>query len=473
MSLTRGFWLLSAAAIASAWFARPLVAPDELRYLSVSWEMHAGGAWLVPALNGEPYSHKPPLLFWGHRLGWEIFGVNAWWPRLLQALGAALALVLIARVARALSPDSDRAPACALLLFGGGFAFQLYASSILFDVWLAAFVFLAWLGLLRACPAAPETAPAPRRGWTIFALAAAAAILTKGPAALISILPPALLLPWWAAPRNRGARAWAGLALALAAACALALAWALPAARAGGEEYGRAILFGQTAGRLQDSFAHARPFWWYLALLPALALPWCAAPALWRRRAPGAGDGGERALARFGLCAFVPALLLFSAVSGKQPHYLLPALGGLALAAAPRLARAPHRLARLALLGPLLIAAGYAALRPTLQERYDLRPPAAEFAAAQAQGRATAFFGAKYHGHFHFLGRLRAPVANPGAPRAQRRWLADHPDGLVALLLADDAGAPLSEGAISLQACGSRRLALWRAADLAPRLFPE
>ncbi|MDX1698178.1 MAG: hypothetical protein R3308_07810, partial [Thiohalobacterales bacterium] len=43
---------------------RPLVPADELRYIAVAWEMWQRGDFLVPYLNGEPYSHKPPLFFW-------------------------------------------------------------------------------------------------------------------------------------------------------------------------------------------------------------------------------------------------------------------------------------------------------------------------------------------------------------------------------------------------------------------------
>lgn len=481
MKPERWFWLLSAAALGLGWMARPLLPPDELRYLAVAWEMQDSGSLLVPVLNGAPYSHKPPLLFWLYQGGWSLFGVSAWWPRLVQAAGALLVLLLLERVARRLAPPTSPAPRCALLLYGGGLLFQVYAGGIFFDIWLTSFVFLAWLGLLRACPAQNGQQPAPASGWLIFSLATAAAILTKGPAALISILPPALLLPLWAAPRPHPWRSGIGLGLALLGASGLALAWAVPAAHAGGAEYGAEILYGQSAGRLRDSFAHARPFWWYLALLPILTLPYVAWPALWRRAALSASAPPPRALVRFGLCAFLPALLLFSLVSGKQPHYLLPALGGLALLAAARIrgapAPAPARwpasaavLPRLALLAPALLCIVYVSGASTLQSRYDLRQPARAVAEAQAAGRPTAFFGAKYHGQFHFLGRLRAPVDNPESPKTQRRWLAANPEGLVAFVRSGPPDARLSGQPISSQPYGSRRLELWRARDLAPLL---
>ena len=45
----------------TALLTRPLLPVDETRYASVAWEMWSRGDFLVPYLNGEPYSHKPPL----------------------------------------------------------------------------------------------------------------------------------------------------------------------------------------------------------------------------------------------------------------------------------------------------------------------------------------------------------------------------------------------------------------------------
>ena len=84
-------------------FMRPPVPLDETRYLAVAWQMHIDGDWLVPHLNGNPYSQKPPLFFWLINAGWTVFGVNEWWPRLLPALATLLTLGLVARFASNLS----------------------------------------------------------------------------------------------------------------------------------------------------------------------------------------------------------------------------------------------------------------------------------------------------------------------------------------------------------------------------------
>ncbi|MCL4764140.1 MAG: glycosyltransferase family 39 protein, partial [Burkholderiales bacterium] len=54
------FALLAAVALAS----RTAMPVDETRYLAVAWEMWTRGDFHVPHLNGAPYSHTPPLLFW-------------------------------------------------------------------------------------------------------------------------------------------------------------------------------------------------------------------------------------------------------------------------------------------------------------------------------------------------------------------------------------------------------------------------
>ena len=65
---------------------RPLLPVDETRYISVAGVMWSQGSWWLPTRNFEQYAHKPPLFFWLIHLGWAVFGVNEWWPRLLNPM---------------------------------------------------------------------------------------------------------------------------------------------------------------------------------------------------------------------------------------------------------------------------------------------------------------------------------------------------------------------------------------------------
>ena len=71
--LWSGLWVV---VMGTALATRPPLPVDETRYLAVAWDMWLDGNFLVPHLNFEPYSHKPPLLFWLINLGWGLFGVR-------------------------------------------------------------------------------------------------------------------------------------------------------------------------------------------------------------------------------------------------------------------------------------------------------------------------------------------------------------------------------------------------------------
>ena len=108
MSVARRFEWRPAAAVALlalVWLAalawpRPLMLPDEGRYVGVAWEMLRSGDWLTPTLDGLPYFHKPPLFYWITAGALELFGVHPWAGRIaswLAALASALALLAFAR----------------------------------------------------------------------------------------------------------------------------------------------------------------------------------------------------------------------------------------------------------------------------------------------------------------------------------------------------------------------------------------
>ena len=123
---------------------------------------------------------------------------------------------------------------------------------------------------------------------------------------------------WWSAQR-RWASWFGGILLAVLFGAAIALAWAVPAGLAGGQEYREAIFFGQTANRMVESFAHKRPLWWYLPLLPVMLFPWLVWPGLWRAESNFLRHDFDRG-GRFCLAWMLPVLLAFSLISGKQPH---------------------------------------------------------------------------------------------------------------------------------------------------------
>ncbi|MCP5287810.1 MAG: glycosyltransferase family 39 protein [Burkholderiaceae bacterium] len=334
-------WLATAWALAvgASLATRSLAPLDETRYVAVAWQMWQRGDFVLPWLAGAPYSHKPPLLFWLIHAGWAVFGVVEWWPRLISPLASLAAIGLVVRLAGRLWPDDAGVPARAAVMLFASALWLLMSTATMFDILLAVFVLLGVAGLWSAATALPA---ARHRGWALVALAIGGGLLTKGPVVLLHLLPLMLSVRWWAPARVDGARWSVGLAAAIAAGAAIALAWAAPAGMRGGEAYRDAILWGQTSGRLVEAFAHARPWWWYLPVLPAVAFPWLLWPAGWRAgRALAAGprDAGVRLLVAWIGSTFVA----LSLISGKQAQYLLPLLPAAALLLARGLGRCPPR----------------------------------------------------------------------------------------------------------------------------------
>lgn len=471
-------WLALLTAV--AFFSRSYIPVDETRYLSVAWEMWQRGDFLVPFKNGEPYSHKPPLLFWLMHAGWALGGVNDWWPRLISPLLAFASLFLVRRLALELWPDRAEPARMAPWILLGSQLWSLYSQTIMFDLLMAFCTLLGILGLVRA-------ARNRSHGWGLFALSIGLGVLAKGPAILLHLLPAALLAPWWNDRNCLPWRRWyAHLALAVLGGAALALLWAIPAGMGGGEEYRHAIFWGQTANRMVQSFAHQRPLWWYLPLLPLLLFPWFIWPALWRgmKDAAKVRDNGLR----LALAWMLPAFLAFSMISGKQVHYLLPEFPAFALLASRCLVDRPASrpwppalmlvvlgvsmlllphlhtaepgsvltkvpawgglalvllglgtwalkgtpvalVPRLSAAAILTMAAMHLVLIRPISSAYDVRPIAAAIARAQEQSRDVANIG-NYHAQYQFAGRLKQPLAELTQGQSASKWLLAHPDGV-------------------------------------------
>ncbi|WP_372839868.1 ArnT family glycosyltransferase [Phaeovulum sp.] len=462
---------------------RPLMPLDETRYLAVAWEMWTGGSKFVPHLNGELYSHKPPMLFWLINLVWSVTGPSGFAARMVGPAFGLIALLLTAVLARLLWPNDAARPGRAALVLASTGVFLFYGSSTMFDVMLAVGVLVALIGVVLLHR---------DMGWKAVAVLAsglAFGVLAKGPVALLHVLPVALSMPLWAAPDARPPlRAWYGrIGLAVLIAFGLVMLWLGPALVLGGPEYRYDVLWRQSAGRMVESFAHVEPFWFYLALVPVYLWPWG-----WSRAGLAAfsprrlwSNEGERFVAVW----LVSVLLAFSAVSGKLPHYLVPempaaalllacalpkqavarlwrlmwllpalavlALGvaiwtgafqpnGLAPIALPTINLAATVLILLALVGvvwwrrsgafgvalvaPATLLMLHLTLSDTLFAQYSTERVGQWLGENEAQGIAR-FDPRNYHGEFNFTGRLQGPLPALADQGAVQDWALAHPGG--------------------------------------------
>jgi len=506
-----------------AFLVKPLLVVDETRYLAVAWEMWNSGNFLVPHLNGSTYAHKPPFLFWLMHLGWSITGVNEWWPRLLAPIALLLDTLLLVRLGKRIWPNQTQTAYTAGILFVGTLFPVLFATGVMFDLWATLWVILGITALFDAHAGAPL-----KRTLPLAMLALGFGIVTKGPVLLLYLLPPALAAKHWSGSTNGNwKRVMQTGLLGLLGGAALALCWAVPAGIVGGPEYRDAIFWGQTAGRVQDSFDHARPLWWYLPLLPLMLFPWI----WWTRSYQGWKSFRQQTpdLARFLFWAVVPQFLIFSSISGKQPHYLLPMFPLLALAFARNLQLQPHsgkrsmllpmvlpallcigflssplwldrltiptwlheeslmlsggillfvvfrvfhlerrnapRVSVLAFLSPSIAIAILFSLGHDFRTDYDVRPASAQIVKWQQQGLEVGFLDMEYAGQFHFAGRLTQPISNPNGRKELLAWLKKYPQGRLVVVVKRENEFPYGVPKRPPEQFGSRLVQFWDAQE--------
>jgi 4-amino-4-deoxy-L-arabinose transferase-like glycosyltransferase len=318
---------LAAWLLLTIWL-RPLLLPDEGRYAGVAYEMLRAEGWQgvwLPTLNGLPFFHKPPLLYWLDLLAMGLFGVNEFAARCGPALLAwtlGMAMFLHARrwhgagVARAALAVLATSP----FFFVGG-------QYVNHDIGVAACITAAVLSIVRAVEDPQHTS---RRwlvvGWVFCGLG----VLAKG---LIGIVLPAAVIGPWLLAQGRWRQMLSLLhPIGLLAFAAVVLPWmALMQSRfAGFFDY---FIVEQHFRRFTGTtFNNRMPPWFYFAVLPLLMLPW----SLWLAALRPSGLRAavpQMTKARLGLYAWwVLAIVgFFSLPASKLVGYVLPALAPFSL----------------------------------------------------------------------------------------------------------------------------------------------
>jgi 4-amino-4-deoxy-L-arabinose transferase-like glycosyltransferase len=303
-----------------------LFEPDEGRYAEIPREMLQRGEWVVPYLQGEPYLDKPPLLYWLVMGSYQLFGVHDWAARLVPALAVHGCILLVYLFGR--GRLGERAALWGALLLSLAPGFVSIGRLLVLDGLLA-----WWVTLSIFSARAAVCSGRLRWGWWLTAgVACGLGMLTKGPVALVLLVP-----PLWVQRRLTGEsaavswRAW-GVFLGVMAAVALpwyaAICWRLP-------EFARYFLWQHNVVRFLKPFDHLQPVWYYGpvllgGLLPAslLVIPFVrylgsGSPETAGRRCPELG---------FVLLAGGWCVLFFSLSGCKLPTYVLPAFPFLSLA---------------------------------------------------------------------------------------------------------------------------------------------
>jgi dolichol-phosphate mannosyltransferase len=310
-------------------FARPgtpLQEPQEARFAEVARQMFAGRTWVVPALPGQTYADKPPLLTWLVILTYQLFGIHDWAARLVAG-GAGFVTVLLSWLWAQRMFGARAALAGALLLCLS--AHFVYLGRLLTtDSLLTACVVAAW----GAAHSALQRPALRRRWWLLSALACGLGLLAKGPVALVLVVVP--ILAALGLDRRLARPGWAWWGLYAGVAVGLAAPWYV-AQEAAAPGFLMDFLWRQHVVRFTAPFDHEEPAWFFLPRLVLGMLPWTLLlPGFVRFLARHSARAAARRPAALGfvLLAFAWSLLFFSVSGCKRATYILPAMPPLALA---------------------------------------------------------------------------------------------------------------------------------------------
>ena len=310
---------------------RPLFIPDETRYAEIAREMIAHGDWVVPHLNGLDYFEKPALGYWMYALAQLLFGATRFAVRFPSALAAGLSAALLFLFCRipARSMPGQRLGALAALIFLSTLTVAGIGTFAVLDTLLTLFLTLTLVAFFLATEAG--RASRQESFWLLVAgFGCGLAFLTKGFLALA--IPALVIVPfllWQGRWRDLLRMAW----LPLLTAFLVSLPWSLLIHQRA-PDFWNFFFWNEHVKRFFSGQAqHAEPAWYFLVLLPIMALPWSfLLGSVWQgARSKQTPASGERALVRFALCWLVLPLLFFSASSGKIATYILPCFPAIAV----------------------------------------------------------------------------------------------------------------------------------------------
>jgi hypothetical protein len=303
-----------------------LFEPDESRYAQIPREMLQRGEWVVPYLQSEPYLDKPPLLYWLIEASYAVFGVKVWAARLVPALavhGCILLAYFFGR--RSLGERAAFWGAVGLSLAPG---FLSVGRLLLMDSLLT---FCTTLALLSAFEAVRGERL--RWGWWLLAsLACGLGVLTKGPVALVLLLPPLWLQHRLTGSGCRIGRT--GLSVFLLIVLAVTLPWYV-AMSLRVPAFASDFFWEHNVRRFLAPFAHEHGLWFYVPVLLGGLLPGTLLLVPFVRfllsvdptRAERRSVELSFMLLGGGWCVF-----FFTLSQCKLPTYILPAFPPLALA---------------------------------------------------------------------------------------------------------------------------------------------
>ncbi|MBZ5587167.1 MAG: glycosyltransferase family 39 protein [Acidobacteriia bacterium] len=344
--------------------ALPLSDPDEVFYAQTAREMLEHHSVLTPLMFGQPQFEKPPLTYWCLMASFEAFGVTPWAARLIPALFGLLGVLATYWFGRRVLSESTAAVAA--LIQASTMVYLGQSIALLTDMVFTSLIVVSMWGFYLWFTERRDSF------LYLFAVAAALAMLVKGPVGIVvqllaivaflivaksrDALRSFLLHPWW-------------LAFLIVAA-----PWYLYATLTYGRAFTWEFLVHDNWHRiLAAEHSNFDNQYFYPAVIIVGMFPWTPLLAFL-----GTGWRKHRELATFLAMWFLAVYVIFAIAHSKLASYILPLFPAIAIAMAISLqsfARTRRRVVAAAVLfvlfGAGLVAAPFLAKGPLAAE---LRP---------------------------------------------------------------------------------------------------
>lgn len=302
--------------------AYPLLDPGDGYFAEASREMLRRGELVVPYLNGQIYFSKPIMIYWLIMGSYKTLGVSEFAARLPSALLASLSVLLTFTMADRVK--GARAGLLAALVLASSPLFCTFGRMCLVDM-----AFTAWLTAALAATLLTLSRGGGRQ-WVWIYIALAAAVLTKGPAAVVMF---AGAIAFFAVVQRIPVRVLFSelrVVPGLAVTSLLSVPWFIAVGLATDWLWPKVFLLFENLGRFEGETNHVNknPFFYLIVLMYGL-FPWTLiAPGLlgWLRR-----QVVDNRLICLLVCWVLAVVGAFTLSSTKLQTYILPAFPAIAV----------------------------------------------------------------------------------------------------------------------------------------------